>query len=337
MQEICRKRKRCKISQILKKSDSFCLGSTRYNNYGHRASHFIKKNKNMEILHTYFELSEIMPQVDDPSIFQYIDCGFYKENMEYNDVLLSYKLTELMEKQKTIFLIVDLSGYYVCNEKNKKNNKFENNYEGHSVCMIFQPYDKYLYDVFYINSHGHHSLNESTYELKISSTRTKKIKFDTGVNCRLITNFIQYLRQYLKLYRADINFKPIIKLRYDSSEKHNYYGCNLQNGDWYGVCYIFPLIIWYYFDKYYYQNRMVGDRKTINIPSNYHMLKTKQLNLFVKSCFLDFSTDFDKVLLYGSTNQIDDYIEYKRTNLIKKILYKFVSFITHPNIQKNVC
>ena len=104
MQEICRKRKRCKISQILKKSDSFCLGSTRYNNYGHRASHFIKKNKNMEILHTYFELSEIMPQVDDPSIFQYIDCGFYKENMEYNDVLLSYKLTELMEKQKTIFL-----------------------------------------------------------------------------------------------------------------------------------------------------------------------------------------------------------------------------------------
>ena len=82
---------------------------------------------------------------------------------------------------------------------------------------------------------------------------------------------------------------------------------------------------------------MVGDRKTINIPSNYHMLKTKQLNLFVKSCFLDFSTDFDKVLLYGSTNQIDDYIEYKRTNLIKKILYKFVSFITHPNIQKNVC
>ena len=332
MQEICRKRKRCKISQILKKSDSFCLGSTHYNNYGHRASHFIKKNKNIEILHTYFELSEIMPQVDDPSIFQYIDCGFYKENMEYNEVLLSYKLTELMEKQKTIFLIVDLSGYYVV-----KNKRFENNYEGHSVCMIFQPYDKYLYDVFYINSHGHHSLNESTYELKVSSTRTKKIKFDTDVNCRLITNFIQYLRQYLKLYRADINFKPIIKLRYDSSEKHNYYGCNLQNGDWYGVCYIFPLIIWFYFDKYYYQNRMVGDRKTINIPSNYHMLKTKQLNLFVKSCFLDFSTDFDKVLLYGSTNQIDDYIEYKRTNLIKKILYKFVSFITHPNIQKNVC
>ena len=132
-------------------------------------------------------------------------------------------------------------------------------------------------------------------------------------------------------------FKGTIKLKYNKTAKHNYYGCNLQNGDWYGVCYIFPLIIWFYFDKYYYQNRMVGDRKTINIPSNYHMLKTKQLNLFVKSCFLYFSTDFDKVLLYGSTNQIDDYIEYKRTNLIKKILYKFVSFITHPNIQKNVC
>ena len=328
------KKKTIQNFTTFKKSDSFCLGSTNYNNYGHRACHFIKKHPNIEILHAYFDLSEIIPQIHNPNIFEYIDCGFYMENMKYGHTLLNYKLTELMEKQKTIFLIVDLSGYYVV--KNKKNNKFENNYEGHSVCMIFQPFDKYLYDIFYINSHGHCSLNESTYEFKLSNTRTKKIKFDTDYNFIFTTNFIQYLRRYLKNYHADPNFKQIIKLKYGRSEKHNYYGCNLQNGDWYGVCYIFPLIIWYYFNKYYYQNRMVGNRNTIKIPAVSHMLKTKQLNLFVKSCFLEFSTDFGKILLSGSTDQIDKYIEYKRTTLIKKILYKFISFITQPIIQKNV-
>ena len=44
------------------------------------------------------------------------------------------------------------------------------------------------------------------------------------------------------------------------------YGCNFQNGDFYGICYIFPLIFWYYFCTYYNKSRQ-------NYPSVCEMLQ----------------------------------------------------------------
>ena len=35
------------------------------------------------------------------------------------------------------------------------------------------------------------------------------------------------------------------------SEKYNYFGPDFQSGDNYGICFIYPYVIWYYFIKYY--------------------------------------------------------------------------------------
>ena len=38
-----------------------------------------------------------------------------------------------------------------------------------------------------------------------------------------------------------------LNIQYDFSETHNYIGGDLQTGDNFGICFIFPYIIWYYF------------------------------------------------------------------------------------------
>ena len=128
----------------------------------------------------------------------------------------------------------------------------------------------------------------------------------------------------------------MIQIKYNNTSKHNYYGCNLQNGDFHGVCFIFPLIIWYYFNKFYDKKRYVGARKTIIIPSVNEMLKQKNLDLFVKTCFLDFSQEFGKYLISSKNEFLNMFIEKKNTRLIKQILHKFICFITQPNIRKNI-
>ena len=66
------------------------------------------------------------------------------------------------------------------------------------------------------------------------------------------------------------------------------------------------------------------------------MLHKKQLDLFVKTSFLDFSEEFGYLLLSKSDKYLDKFIEKKRTRLIKQILDKFICFITQPNIRKNL-
>ena len=62
------------------------------------------------------------------------------------------------------------------------------------------------------------------------------------------------------------------------------------------------------------------------------MLNKNKLDLFVKSCFLDFCSEFKKVLLFRNNTYIDNFIEKKRTVLVKKILDKFLYLISQKHI-----
>ena len=41
---------------------------------------------------------------------------------------------------------------------------------------------------------------------------------------------------------------PIV---FENTNKYVYYGANLQEGDYEGVCFVYPQIVWYYFGKYF--------------------------------------------------------------------------------------
>ena len=336
MEEIpnLKKRKISKISGILKKCHKFNLCSTGYNLYWQRACQYIKKHKNIQLLNAEVDWSEIFPKLDNLDTFSEIDCGFY-DKTEY----IKTQILKLCEENKTIFIILDLKNYFVIPEKNcnkKGFHKFINKGQCHSVSMIFHPCGKNMYDVFYINSHGSTSFDEKTYELKVSNTRIKEYKFNSNVNHIFVKQFLKFLQSYFNTHKCNPDFSGNIKLKYDNTTNHNYYGCNFQNGDFHGVCFIYPLIIWYYFNRYWDEKRHVGKRKTVILPSVSEMLHKKQLDLFVKTSFLDFSEEFGYLLLSKSDKYLDKFIEKKRTRLIKQILDKFICFITQPNIRKNL-
>ena len=328
-----------RLKKLFEICDRYKLGCSSYNNYGHRACHFIKEHDAMHILHTYIDLEEIVPNLYKPDLFMDTDCGFYKENNEYNTEFIFIKLLELMEKKQTIFIIVDLDNYYVVPEQNKQKNGYREEINMpvmHSVVFILHPFDHYMYDLFYINSHGGSTLEETTFETKISSTRKKEYTFDKDINYLFVQAFVDRLRKYVNGHCFHSDFNKAIKINYRKNEKYNYYGCNFQNGDFHGICFVFPLIIWYYFNKYYHQSRIVGKRKTQIILPVSHLLKIKTLDLFVKSCFLDFSDDFGYRLLTQSDIYLDKYIHKKNTHLIKKFLSKYVYFIIQPEISEKV-
>jgi len=342
IQGLNKKRKISKISNILKKSWKFDLCRSGYDLYWHKACQHIKKHENIQILNTSIDLAEIFPKLDNFDTFSEIDCGFHNKEMKWDTEYIKTQILKLCEENKTIFIIIDLNNYFVIPEYNFNENGFHKFHEFintgqiHSVSMIFYPTGKNTYDVFYINSHGRSSFTEKTYELKVSNTRIKEYKFNSNVNHIFVKQFLKFLQSYFNTHKCNPNFSGRIKLKYDNTKKHNYYGCNLQNGDFYGVCFMYPLIIWYYFNRYYHQIRHVGKRKTVILPSVSEMLHKKQLDLFVKTCFLDFSEEFGHLLLSRSDKYLDKFIEEKRTLLIKQILDKFVCFITQTNIQKNL-
>ena len=328
-----------KLKKLFKLCDDYNLGASGYDNYGHRACHFIKQHNQLHILHTYINLEDVILNLYQQDLFSDVDCGFYNERNAYETEYIFPKLLELMEKKQIIFIIMDLGNYYVIKEKNpnkKGYHKQINTPQIHSVCLILHPYDNYMYDVFYINSHGNGICEETVFEQKISNTRKKEYVFKQPINSLLIQTFVNRLREYVSKHFSQPNFKQTLKICYTSTSKHNYYGCNFQNGDYHGVCFVFPLIIWYYFNKYYYVRRVVGKRKTYIIDPISHLLKTKRLDLFVKSCFLEFSDHFGQLLLTQRDYCLDEYIQKKHTHLVKKILSKYVYFIIQPEICKNI-
>ena len=105
--------------------------------------------------------------------------------------------------------LFDLNNYFVIPERNfnkKGFHKFINTGQIHSVCMIFHPRRKNIYDVFYINSHGNSSFNEKIYELKVSNTRIKEYKFNSNVNHIFVKQFLKFLQSYFNTHKYNPNF-----------------------------------------------------------------------------------------------------------------------------------
>ena len=50
--------------------------------------------------------------------------------------------------------------------------------------------------------------------------------------------------------------EKIIPIQFRRNKRHIYYGVDLQAGDYHGVCWTFPFIIWYYFGKFYDTKRV---------------------------------------------------------------------------------
>ena len=160
-------------------------------------------------------------------------CTFEKDG-EYDSCCLFYKLSKELQKNKIVFLFIDILNYVTCPLDDGTNT-----YLVHSVCGIFHPNNQNKYDFLYFNSHGKNVLKYTHYKYKISQRRIKNIPLPLPMDYYFNQKLIMSLNSYMKSWKYDtyVQYKP--------SQKFNYQHFNLQSGDSYGICFVFPYIIWY--------------------------------------------------------------------------------------------
>ena len=280
---------RTSFKRMFKKADKFDFYSTDHYSYTLKACTKLNKNPNIVIVQTCFNLENYIPDLYAGKDIKFNDSpgGYYNESMEVIDDFIELFISECMAQGKLIIILCDFENYSI---------DIENNNEGdhHSTCLIFHPIDHNNYDAFYINPHGHGSLEDIIYDVRITRRRTKRYTFNSAIDLIFIDSFIRYMQ----------HFQKSVNIFYDSSIAHNYLGSNLQIGDNYGVCFAFPLIITLHTINCYEQKSEytvstggVYIERKINLPSVKEMLDDNNLTLFVAICFIDLNEHLKDVVI----------------------------------------
>ena len=324
-----------KIDTIIKQASKFECDTLNTETFMHKTLHKIKDTFFKEKIKNQIDIYQTIVKVETffkytpnikndyyyNNILKNLDCGVYRyidNKYHWNCEYLIQNIANSMEENKIIFIILDFEDYGLDSN---------NNYEAHSTVLLFLPCDKkkyFNYNCYYINSHGINSLEDNFYEYKLSSKRKKKCKLNKPFDFKFIEILVNYL-----------NKNTLYKIKY--SKEHNYLGANLQAGDSRGVCFMYPIVVFYYFGKYYYNERFlkINDKETINIKSGYNLIENNKLNLFIESMFIDFCTDF-KMMLFEKikypnidfTKFLIEIIEKKKILYCKIILRTIVNFIS---------
>ena len=103
-----------KLKALFKKATEHGLFSLNYDTYAHKALKTMAKKKDISMLHVRWDLTDIVSNIDiAPTIFTDLICGFYTDKMDYEEEYFDTHLMEEMEKGRTIFVMFNLSNYFL--------------------------------------------------------------------------------------------------------------------------------------------------------------------------------------------------------------------------------
>jgi len=317
-----------KIDSYIKKASKLECNELNSENIMHKTLHKIKNNlfskKIKNKIHIFQSIIKVdkffkyTPNEKDESyfdnIFNDLDCGIYRiinNDYKYHFEYLISNIFNSMKTYKILFIILDFEDFGL---------DYYNDYEAHSTVLLFLPEKDKLYNCYYINSHGIELLNDKFYEYKLSSKLKKP--FDI--------TFVEMLIHHL-------NKNSKYKINYCG--KNNYTGANFQISDTRGICFVFPIVIFYYFCKYYFNDRIFKTKwGYIKINNGKKLIKNGYLNLFIESMFLDFCEEYKMLLLKDiknpsilRSNNLMLIIENKKLLYCKIILRALVKFISQFN------
>ena len=327
-----------KIDKFIKKASKLDCNTLETETYMHKSLHKIKDNMfpneikdNIDIFQTIVKVKDIFKYTHNSKdenyyneYFKNLDCGTYKyiENDYYWDLeYLVPNISNSMIDEKIIFIILDFEDYGLdCN----------NNYEAHSTVLLFIPNknkkEYFNYNCYYINSHGINSLDDKFYEYKLSSKRKIKKKLEMPFDFLFVKMLVNYLNHY-----------DSYKIKYNN--ENNYLGVNFQASDSRGICFVYPIVIFYYFGKYFLSERNFQTKwGNINIKCGKELIENGYLNLFIESMFIDFCPEYKLNLLQEIKTPTLDYrdnliniIENKKLLYCKIILRALIKFLSQIN------
>ena len=321
--------KKSTISESLKRLTSAGTNSLAHNSYAHKAAVLIQQNDftkkmrdDVSLLYFSADLEDFMHCVERREGLNDYFASLttsrytYENKFEFHEEMMIENILYLMEHRKIIFFQMGVPDYLTTETPTKRV------YDAHALCIIMIP-SKSGYDCFYINSHGHTIDTQDYYEFIMSKKRSRKIKLTEPADV-----------VFMKALVAHINTKGDIKVNYDGTSNYTYRGTNLQAGDNHGVCFIYPLIIWYHFGKYYTKSQVLETEfGKIEVPTGESLMKSGQFNHFIESLFWRFCPKHFEILhhqykLNASHQKFSEFMEKS----IAQDAYRFIKMLIGPYI-----
>ena len=246
-------------------------------------------------------------------IFQNNFIGYFKGRYDtyYDDNLID-KLEEEFNKRNIIFINTTLHNYSIDEEE-------EDRYSVHGICFIFVPVaHTNKYNLYYINSHGDALEDEEKFRYHHTRTRKGEIAFDKPLEFIMVETFVKYLRHRLK-----------INIQYETTKDYNYIGVNLQEFDNQGMCFAYPILMYYYFGCHYDKGKTITNGKeTLTSDTFYNMLMTGNLDKMIYFCYADYSNKLTQILIKHKELN-GDQLYNRIINCLKKENFRFVKKISH--------
>ena len=324
-----------KLKYLLSKADRLGFNDTDSNNDSFKLLRYISEDfdkefqKNFEYANIVWDMLNIFKNLNNKNelhdLYENMCCGTISKDGYYDYYEFITFLKEKMKEKKIIYLFSDLTGYGVDDDDYDPNYEYdeEDLYHLHGCSIILIPKDNY-YKMFYINSHGRDMLDTNEFEIRISRTRRKKIRFNTAIDIVMLKNFVNYINEFHET-----------SIVYSGKKYDTYFGANLQAGDDHGICFIYPFVIYYCLGVFY--NSKMAEGGVFDTAKN--LLHSNRLIDFVHYCFVDYSPDLYNIftLVSDEKDRINDMeicLEKLSYRLIKNVLYSILSYTNQSYFRK---
>lgn len=332
---------RISMKELIKNGDQYNIANASFNNKITNISNKlcnVHKDTNFVVLHTYIDVNYLFDSYmsnnfdlnnvenmfhtmnfNSPLHVLNLWCNYYVGNTS-KVKQLSEVLAKNMKKNKNIFIYFDFHEYSINEDKSKDSNL---DYDVHSTCLLLHPDNNNQYNSYYINSHGEAlSLSDCTYEKKISRKRYKTITLNYPLDFYVLNHLFKYINVHNKTYNNNV---PLIN--YKPTKKHNYIGPNLQGGDKFGICFVFPFLI--------FVNIILNFRIkfTIEYNNNYYkytsfckLLKSNNIQKIIMLTMCNYNNNL-KYIITQQQNIQNDLIEQDISCTIEKEGTKYTKYL----------
>mgnify|MGYP006098312957 CR=1 FL=1 len=277
--------------------------------------------KNIKICEMGINFQDICP---------YLKCTKSRRlDEEYSSTMVTYMeknilyekfLYEYLQQNygKHIFIDIYIENYGIDDELIEK--KKEAEYIHHRTCAFLQ-FHKNKYYCYYISPYGNELPDLNYFHDVFSRKRWQEIKYSKSIDCLFFKSLLVECQKETK-----------IKFIYNYSKKFTYRGVNLQAGDNHGVCFIFPVLFFYYLGRFY-NRKFIKHR---NFKTTKHLLLNGRLNQVVELSIVGCSKEYNEIFISQMKKDIFSYkqltenlqkiLEEEKFRYIKNILQTILSY-----------
>lgn len=189
---------------------------------------------------------------------------------------------EYILENKIIFIFLGLEDYIIEEEDETGYNK---EYISHATSLIVWPISKMTYGIYHFNPHGNYSSDICYFEKYITKYRKKEIHLDIPVDVWIIKKIKEELNKEIKLQN------PIsqLQVKYNNTSTYNYYGPNLQVADSYGLCFLYPVLLFKFIclneNACHILNASNGSLR--RLPSTNRLIIRGNWNILIHLCLIE--------------------------------------------------